>query len=365
MVPYPPFMDQDNEIAIYLCKKTIGVEYSLNRTENYTLIALDEGNHTVTAANTPNIFLVNNGKINYTGGNAGNLFLLQGNSIVGMLKGGNGVNNKIKLENFNQNASGYVLIDNQGFICGKNSSDGIIAQLCGSGLQVDNIKQMDGRKNKQDIIYMTEKLEYIDSYAGETNDQPDHIYITDESNKNPKIVLRNNTVIHAFGSSERQESVNYRIPNDETGETQVQLLFTDATSQRFYFDFSLDDLNAITVQANNITFNLLSQNKTFNVIILDPFKNLTLFHDKKMHYPDCPINAYYIFQDGTEIKLFNRNSIYAQQRSNKTVDEIVSHYPAIASRLNMALSIRLTNNETVLIGHEKHQVLYNNALAKS
>lgn len=365
IVPYPPFMNQDDEISTYLCKKAIGVEYSLNRTESYTLIALGEGNHTVIAADTPNIVLVSNGYINYKDGSAGNLFLLQGNSIVGMLNASNIANNKIKLENFNQNISGYVLIDNRGFICGKNRSDGIIAQQCGSGLQIDNIKQMDGRKNKQDIIYMTEKLEYIDSYAGETNDQPDHIYITDESNKNPKIVLRINTVIHAFGSSERQESVNYRIPNDETGETQVQLLFTDATSQRFYYDFSMDDLKDISVQANNVTFNLLSQNKTFNVIILDPFKNLTLFRDKKMHYPDCPINAYYIFQDGTEIKLFNRNNIYALQHSNKTVEEIVSHYPAIASRLNMALTIRLTNNETVLIGHEKRQILYNNALAKS
>ncbi len=207
-------------------------------------------------------------------------------------------------------------------------------------------------------------MEFIDGYAGESNDYSDHIYITDESHRNPKIVLRNNAVVHAFGSSDRLESVNYRIPQDETGETHVQLLFTNPTSHRFYFDFSLDDLNAITLQANNITFNLLFQNKTFNLIILDPFRDLSLFHDKKMHYPECPTNAYYVFQDA-EIKIINRNKIYAQLRSNKTVDEIVSHYPAIASRLNMGLSIRLKHNETVLIGHEQRQILYNNPLAKS
>ncbi|WP_342219379.1 NB-ARC domain-containing protein [Rickettsiella endosymbiont of Miltochrista miniata] len=364
MVPYPPFMNQDNEISTYLCKKAIGVEYSQNRTENFTLIALNEGNHTVIGlTDTPNIFLVSNGRVNYTGGNVGNLFLLQGNAILGTLNGGNAAHNKIKLD-FNQNVSGYVLLDDQGFICGKNRTNGIIAQQCEGGLQIDNIQQMDGRKNKQDVIYITEKLEFIDSYGGESQDYSDHIYITDVSNNNPKIVLRNNAVVHTFGSSERLESVNYRIPNDETGETHVQLLFTDPTVQRFYFDFSLEDLDAITVQANNITFNLLFQNKTFNLIISDPFRELSLFHDKKMHYPECPINAYYVFQDA-EIKLVNRNTIYAQLRSNKTVDEIVSQYPAIASRLNMALSIRLKQNETVLIGHEQHQILYNNPLAKS
>jgi hypothetical protein len=365
IVPYPPFMNQDTEISTYLCKNAIGVEYLLNRTKNFTLIALDEGNHIVMGlADTPNIFLLSNGKVNFTGGNRGNLFLLQGNAILGMINGSSGVNNRIKLENFNQDSNGYVLLDNQGFICGKNSSDGITAQQCGRGLKIDNIKQMDGRKNKQDIIYMTEKLEYIDSYAGADNDQRDHVYITDESNKNPKIVLRNNAVVHAFGSNERQETVNYRIPNDETGATQVELLFTEPTSQRFYFDFSIEELKEISILGNNVTFNLVAQNKTFNVIILDPFRNLTLFHDKKMKYPECPINAYYIFQDA-EIKIINRKNIYAQLGSNKTVDEIVSHYPAIASRLNMALSLRLKHNETVLIGHEKHQILYNNVWDKS
>lgn len=364
VVPYPPFMNQDNGISTYLCKNAIGVEYSLNRTENFTLIALNEGDHTVIGlTDTPNIFLVSNGRVNYTGGNVGNLFLLQGNAILGTLNGGNTAHNKIKLD-FNQKVSGYVLLDNQGFVCGKNRTNGIIAQQCEIGLQIDNIQQMDGRKNKQDVIYITEKLEFIDSYGGESQDYSDHIYITDESHRNPKIVLRNNAVVHAFGSNDRLESVNYRIPQDETGETHIQLLFTDPTSHRFYFDFSLDDLNAITLQANNITFNLLFQNKTFNLIISDPFRDLSLVHDKKMHYPECPINAYYVFQDA-EIKLVNRNNIYAQLRSNKTVDEIVNHYPAIASRLNKALSIRLTNNETVLIGHEKHQILYNNPLAKS
>jgi NB-ARC domain len=367
VVPYPPFMnqDQDNEILTYVCKNAVGVEYLLNRTYNYTLIALGEGNHTaIGSADTPNIFLVSNGYINYTGGSADNLFLLEGNSISGMFHGGNGAHNKISLENFNQNTSGYVLVDTEGFICAKNRSGGIIAEQCGSGLQIDNIQQMDGRKNKQDLIYIAEKLETIDSYGGENNHYLDHIYITEISNSNPKIVLRNNVVVHAFGSNNRLESVNYRIPNDEIGETQVELLFTDPTAQRFYFDFSLDNLNEIIIQGDNVTFNLLFQNKTFNVIILDPFRKLRLFHDKKMKYPEYPINAYYIFQD-TEIKLFNKNTIYVQLRSHKTLDEIVSHYPAIASRLNMALSIQLMHNETVSIGYEKHQVLYNNPWSKN
>ena len=365
IVPYPPFMGKDNEMSMYLCKNALGIEYKLNRTENYTLISLDAGNHTVIGlADTPNIFLVNNGAINYQGGNVADLFLLQGNAILGRLKGGAGNHNKISLENFYQNSSGYVLLDNQRVVCGKNKSESLIGQQCGNGLQIDNIQQIDGRKNKQDIIYTTEKLEYLDSFGGENNDHQDQIYITNDTNRSPKIVLRNNVVVHAFGSNARLESVNYRIPHDETGEAHVQLLFTDPTSHRFYFDFSLDDLNSISIKENNVTFNLLFQNKIFNLIILDPFKNLRLFHDKKMHYPACPSNAYYVFQDA-EIKIINKNNIYAQLRSNKTIQQIVHHYPAIASRLNMALSMRFKHNETLLIGHPKHQILYNNAWGKS
>lgn len=365
IVPYPPFMGQENEISIYLCKNALGIEYKLNRTENYTLISLDAGNHTVIGlADTPNIFLVNKGTINYQGGNVADLFLLQGNAILGRLKGGSGNHNKISLENFYQNSSGYVLLDNQGVVCGKNKSESIIGQQCGNGLQIDNIQQIDGRKNKQDIIYTTEKLEYLDSFGGENNDYQDHIYITNDTNRSPKIVLRNNVVVHAFGSNARLESVNYRIPHDEIGEAHVQLLFTDPTSHRFYFDFSLDNLNSISVKENNVTFNLLFQNKVFNLVILDPFKNLRLFHDKKIHYPACPSNAYYVFQDA-EIKIINKNNIYAQLSGNKTIQEIVNDYPAIASRLNMALSVRFKHNETLLIGHPKHQILYNNAWGKS
>lgn len=92
-------------------------------------------------------------------------------------------------------------------------------------------------------------------------------------------------------------------------------------------------------------FNFFYQQRTYNLTIMD-------FKDSEHYasYPAFPSQAYYLFQDTTEIKLLNKKNIYARLRSNKTIDEIVNKYPSIASRLNMMLSIQLLQNETVLMG---------------
>ncbi|MCZ6909069.1 MAG: hypothetical protein O7C55_05140, partial [Rickettsia endosymbiont of Ixodes persulcatus] len=57
---------QNEVLNRYFCKKAIGIEYSVNRTGNATLIALDKGNDKViVVSQTPTIFLVNEGNKAY------------------------------------------------------------------------------------------------------------------------------------------------------------------------------------------------------------------------------------------------------------------------------------------------------------
>lgn len=244
-------------------------------------------------------------------------------------------------------------------MCGKNSNDDVTDQFCDDGLELKDIQQIRGRVDKEDVIYIAKGIEDVDAYGGKNQNYPDHIYITKKSSKNLKIVLRANTVVHYLEPNINIDTVDYRIPQDQAGESNVQLLFKSPTRHRFYFDFSIQDLTAIILQDNKLMFNFFYQQRTYNLTITD-FKDSGHYAS----YPAFPSQAYYLFQD-TEIKLLNKKNIYARLRSNKTIDEIVNKYPSIASRLNMMLSIQLSQNETVLIGHGKHVILCNDAFAKS
>lgn len=360
--PYPPFIDLifGSELPIYLCKNALGVEYSLNRTGNVTLIALDKGNSTVIAGDSfPTLFLVNQGEKNYSCSDSDCLFILQGEAITGVLSGGKRVN-LVNLESFYPEAS-YTLIDEQGYVCGKNSNDQVIDQFCANGLELKAIQKIRGRIDKKDVIYIAKAIEDVDAYGGKNLDHPDHIYITNKSSRNLKIVLRANTVVHYLESNITVDTVDYRIPHDQAGESSVQLLFNSSIQHRFYFDFGIEDLTSIIFNDNKLMFNFFYQQRTYSLTITDSFKGSK--HDAS--YPAFPSQAYYLFQDNTEIKLLSNTSLYARQHTHKTLTEIVNYYPSIASRLNMMLSIQLSQNETVLIGHGKHVILCNDGFAKS
>ena len=362
ILPYPPsWLPALATTLIYRCENALGVEYSLNRTGNATLIALAEGDHlAIGSADFPVIFFVNKGKKDYRGGNGGSLFILQSDSITGTLHGGNGTSG-IHLENFHPKNSRYILVDNQGWVCGKQLSSEITTPQCDSELKLTSIQQIYGRKNKQDVIYLFENVTFVDGYGAEEA-QRDHIYITAKSNRNLKMVLRNNTEI-SFGANARIGTVDYRIPKHEVGETRIRLPFTALTQHRFHFDCSLTDINTLAIRDNKVIFMLFEQPRIFRVVIANSDRKPRRYKET-IHYSVCPRNAYYTFQD-IEIQLFNENKLYAKQRDNKTLEEIVDTYRNRARHLNMTLSILTQNNEMVLIGYEKHEILLNNPLAKS
>ncbi|MDD5162474.1 MAG: NB-ARC domain-containing protein, partial [Candidatus Rickettsiella isopodorum] len=196
----PPYEVLNIKMKYYLCHKTLGVSYALNRTGNGTLVDLGEGEDEVIAffSHSPTLFIVQNGKKRYLGGDNGNVFNLQGNSIAGLLQGGNETDILV-LDKFHPENSDYLLFDTDGFLCGKNKAAmQSIPPFCAPDeirVQIDRIDHIYGRKNESDILYLDQDVRFIDGYGGKNQTHPDNFFITDRSYKNLEFVLRNNTLI--------------------------------------------------------------------------------------------------------------------------------------------------------------------------
>lgn len=341
----------------YFCQHALGVTYAFNRTGNATLIDLGEGDDKAVAFNdSPTLFFVANGKKVYQGNDLGNIFNLRGNSISGVLQGGNG-SDVLILDNFYPEKSDYLLMDPNGSLCGKsNYTVHSVTPFCYSNeirIETDQINQIYGRKNQQDIIYPNQDTRFIDGHGGKNKDQPDILFITEHAYKNLKLVLRNNTRI-LFTINTSIDSIDYRIPADEVGETQIKYFFNEPIQHRFFFECSLANIEEIIVQNNMLHITVLAykdtDKKLFNVTISDHF----LPFQKNLSY----------FFENTEIKLINNDQLYIQEIgfNNKTLDEKMSLFSELAHRLEKTLSIQLIENITLSIGQGKHEIFYINSL---
>ncbi len=343
----------------FLCEGAVGVEYKTNRTGNKTLIALDEGIDT--AIGTPdssNFFIVNNGYKNYTGGNKDDAFILQANNITGILNGMGGIDT-LDLRGFGTKNNEYALIDTQGSVCSRNDEYSESYE-CTYRLKTSYINQIYGRKSKADRIHFVENLEYVDGLGGENSNKQDYVKIPYDLNKNPTVVLRGYTKVFLLEKSNKSVNfIDYIIPRGEHSESSVSFSFKGPIQHRFHFDYSISNLREINIGKDDITFNFFDQSKEFNVTLINSYDN------SRRKYTDFPVNARYLFQDNTEVKILNRNNFYAEQSINKTVEETISEYAAIANRLKMTMQFTLPNNETVLVGHGAHEVMHNNPLYKS
>ncbi|HEY2566699.1 MAG TPA: NB-ARC domain-containing protein [Candidatus Aquirickettsiella sp.] len=354
----------------YLCQHAIGIEYSANRTGNATLIALGPGNQEVIASiNSPTLFIVENGRKLYRGGDKINVFNLQGNSTTGLLQGGQG-SNVLILDKFNPEKSDYLLVDVHGFLCGKNSSLlNYIPLSCSpdeSKIQLKKINQIRGKNNQQEIIYLNKNMREIDGDGGKNNEYPDTFFLNDRSNKNPKFILRNNTII-VFILSSRVNSVDYLVPLKEVGGAQVQLHSQEAMQHRFFFQTPIQNIQALSLK--NSTINILlnagfEDTKTFTLTISD--SSVTSINNETKNELDLAKNISYFFQD-TEMKLLSNEQIYLQEKvsNNKTIDENISLFAELANRLEKTFSLQLFNNILISIGRTKYEIFHINGLFES
>lgn len=329
--------EPDSSKTKFLCEGAIGVEYKINRTGTKTLIALDEGSDT--AIGTPdssNFFIVNNGYKNYTGGNKDDTFILQANNITGILHGMGGIDT-LDLRGFGTKNNEYALIDIQGSVCSRNDEYSESYE-CTYRLKTSYINQIYGRKSKADRIHFVENLEYVDGLGGENSNKQDYVKIPYDLNKNPTVVLRGYTKVFLLEKSNKSVNfIDYIIPRDEHGKSSVSFSEKEPIQHRFRFDYSILNLREINIGKDDITFNFFDQSKEFNVTLINSYDN------SRRKYTDFPVNARYLFQDNTEVKILNKNNFYAEQSINKTVEETISEYAAIANRLKMTMQFILPN----------------------
>ncbi|MDQ8040217.1 MAG: hypothetical protein AAGB33_00265, partial [Cellulomonas sp.] len=302
------------------------------------------------------IFLINEGEQDYRAGDADDLFILQGAHITGRLQGGLGVN-VVKFPDDQANASESVLLDPQGFLCEKN---GVFdnRQICIQGLQLSNITQFHGRKNKQDKIFLIEKIMLVDTYAGENTTKPDYIYITEKSSKNLNIVVRLNTVVvQLLPRNTTNNQVIYKVPKEQTGNAYVQIPFNDQAVHQFYFEFSLDSLKALSIDNNTISFQFNYLYSCFNLTIQNTEALLHPIHNTVTKNPFFIESVSFIFDEKLRIKLFNEKTLYIQWHLDNSIDEIIQFTAPIAHRIDKAMVIQTLLNETIAIGSRKQEVL--------
>ncbi|MFZ0219945.1 MAG: NB-ARC domain-containing protein [Candidatus Aquirickettsiella sp.] len=355
----------------YLCQHALGIEYSLNRTADVTLIALGSGNQEVIApVDSPTVFIVENGQKFYRGGDKVNVFDLQGNSTTGLLYGGLG-SNILNLDKFYPEKSDYLLIDGHEILCGKNGSVvesiPLFCSFDDSKIKLNRINQIRGRNREQEIIYLNTDTHEIDGCGGKNNKLPDTFFVTERAYKNPKFILRNNTII-VYSLNTGVNSVDYLIPPTEVGVAQVRLHSQETIQHRFFFQTTIQNIQSLSVKNSTVTISVsafdFENTKTFALTIFD--SSVTATNNQTKKELDLKKNISYLFQD-TEMKLLNNEQVYLQEQvsNNKTIDEKISLFSEMANCLEKTFSIQLLNNTMLSIGRTKHEIFYNNGLFES
>lgn len=359
----PAHEDREQGQATYFCHLAMGVEYTHNRSAEINLINLGTGNDTVDAfASSPNYFFVQNGEKKYTGGDEGSIFRLEGNAIIGQLMGGK-KSDALLLEQFSPEGSAYILIDHENYLCGQQLPLIDFAPLpCNTvNIKLSGINQIYGRRQQQDIIYLNPDIHFVDGHGG-VAEQPDVVFITEHSCKNPTAVLRNNTLV-LFPLHPLMLMMDYRIPKDETGTAEIRTDFSTAVQHRFFFDCALDDVLIMHAEQDALTIVVgveSDRGATFTLTIsnldANPSNNITNFEK----------NSSYFFQN-TEIKLVNNQQLFAQElaTSKSSLEESIERYSEIAKYLNKTLTLQLRDNSTLAIGRGEHEIFYADGLIPS
>ncbi len=406
----------------YVCEKALGIEYTTNRTGNATLIALGDGNDVVnTNWNTPTEFIIEKGHKVYQGSDKNDRFVIKGDAVWGKLDGGHGFDT-IDLGHYSP--LDWALLDWRGYLCNGNAGVEVtvpecnfeyadstdiplldqIDSLCKKNSKVPecnlvyspgpvklkNIEFIKGRKNKDDIFFLTESRVAVDGRGGLNAKNPDSIYVTNRAWRDPQIVLRANTVVsyrqylkpnHPF------RRVHYLVPSDQqSGDAKVVFPFQSHLSQYFYFDYPLKNLHAIAIESHRIQFNFSAlpainyPQDFFSLIIQDGLvsvtptlqsrKSVTLMpplwpsigSTASLHLPK---NAYYVFKEGIELKFLDKTHIYARVENYESIENLLNDFIFVANQIGKSFSIQFSNNQTALIGIKKSEIFTTDCLTES
>ncbi|WP_341816351.1 ankyrin repeat domain-containing protein [Wolbachia endosymbiont (group A) of Nomada goodeniana] len=338
----------------YFCESAMGVnDLNRNKTGNYTLINLGEGDdHAKGFANSPNIFVVNDGFKKYYGGNKDDIFILQGSAIKGYLSGEAGINT-LDLTSFAREEESMNVRLDIGRVEDYDQNN---------SLGISRINRSLGRKDKADKVFITcnsdaSNIKFIDGQDGSERFK-DQIEIYDENcGYEMQIVIRPNTVIH---NRALEGNFHYTVPYG-LGSAKVDFIYSSEdlnVNNTFTFEYEPIEIKNINVRNINVL------NKTSHVITF----NFAPMSNKEFNITiSGASNPSYRLGNNTEIKVGNKGNLYMLQNTNEAVDEIIKAYLPVANRLSkMSFFIQsLANNETVVIGSGNYEVIHNNPLHKS
>ncbi|QCB62655.1 hypothetical protein EJB00_03430 [Wolbachia endosymbiont of Drosophila mauritiana] len=323
----------------YLCENAIGL--SNNKIEGYTLIDLGEGKDYARGfKDSQNIFVVNDGSKEYYGGNKNDIFILQGDLIGGSLYGEDGIDT-LDLTGF---AHGVVTVD---VYLNANIGITVYKHHGYHSFKINSVERVFGRKVEGDHIFSACETKFVDGNGG-AEDQLDYVQI-----ENNDCVYDIQVIIKPYTEIDNMAlkgNFSYILPS-QNGSASVKLLTNLESNHRFTFGYVLADVQSIDVEdQNSIRFNFFSKviNSNFSISISYNIMN----------------NIIYQLKDSAEIKVGKERNLYAIQSTNKTIDEIIESYPAIANKLNMTIAVQSVN-EYILVGHEKCEVLQNNPIHNS
>ncbi|WP_171910791.1 hypothetical protein, partial [Candidatus Rickettsiella isopodorum] len=154
----------------------------------------------------------------------------------------------------------------------------------------------------------------------------------------------------------------------EIGESWIHYYFKETIQHRFFFEYPLEHLETMTVKNNTLHISVLTSENTDRKLFAITISNrITSNSNQTKNATSLSKNIAYFFQ-GIEIKLIHNEHLYGQEitSNNKTLDEKISLFRAIANRLEKTFSIQLINNLTLSIGREKkHEIFYINGLHES
>lgn len=359
-LPGIPEENKSDSHRAYLCNGAFGLEYLLNRTAEVVLFNLGAGNDTAFGIpDFPNYFFVQNGKKHYMGGDEGNIFRFESTATTGRLTGGK-KSDVLVLEQFNPENASYLFIDPDTLLCGKEEAlEEFTPEYCAddNSIQLSQINQIYGRKNRQDVIYLNSAMQFVDGYAGLDTEHADIFFITKHSFQNPTLVLRNNTLV-LFPIKNTIQAVDYQIPPMETGQAEIRTNFAETLQHRFFFEASLDDILTMSVQNDTLTVSVFVEDdedvSTFIIKLYDPhFLIEGQSHVKDItNFEKC---SSYFFEN-MELKLVNEEQLFAEEilANNKTLQQKIDRFSTLARVLEKTITMQLFNNETLAIGGKSH-----------
>lgn len=333
----------------YRCDYALGVLDLTPKAGNITLISSGEGDDTVEGLlDGPNIVVTRDGQKRLDGGNHDDLFILQGECIYGSINGGQG-SNTLELGDY---APTQPLV-----VVHLDLDSKYLVHSGGIHLSINKLQKLFMRQGKWDRIGCGCDTQFVDGRGGADHTHPDNISIPARlCFYQLHIAIRPNTKITNHAT---RGNFTYGVTTG-TGVAHIHIQPTgQETWHRIFFNMDLRDVAKIETnyldEGHHISFSLTTNKTASNPE--DRFFNVTIDAQTTQ--------TTYQFADQTTLKLGKKN-LYAIQASRQSVPDIIHCYPDLAHKLQLSIFARsLLTNETVIIGHGHHDVLYSDPEEKS